>query len=107
MFLTQFCFSTIFFGHATNANCIVSISLLVSHLASNIVIFPPPQRSLASYIKQYAYGNAKTEDLWAVLEEESGEPVNMLMNSWTKQKGYPVVSVAVKDHALEFEQVCL
>ena len=30
--------------------------------------------------------NAKTEGLWAVLEEESGEPLNNLMNSWTKQK---------------------
>ncbi|KAF8388770.1 hypothetical protein HHK36_025450 [Tetracentron sinense] len=61
-------------------------------------------RSLASYMKRYACSNAKTEDLWAVLEEESGEPVNMLMNSWTKQKGYPVVSVKVKDKKLEFDQ---
>ncbi|XP_043718554.1 aminopeptidase M1 [Telopea speciosissima] len=62
------------------------------------------QRALASYIKRYACSNAKTEDLWAVLEEESGEPVNMLMNSWTKQKGYPVVSVKFIDQNLEFEQ---
>uniref|UniRef100_A0A5B7A8X7 Aminopeptidase n=1 Tax=Davidia involucrata TaxID=16924 RepID=A0A5B7A8X7_DAVIN len=62
------------------------------------------QRALASYIKRHACSNAKTEDLWAVLEEESGEPVNKLMNSWTKQKGYPVVSVKVKDQNLKFEQ---
>lgn len=62
---------------------------------------------MASYIKRHAYSNAKTEDLWAALEEESGEPVNMLMNSWTKQKGYPVISVGIKDNKLEFEQVCL
>ncbi|XP_059454325.1 aminopeptidase M1-like [Corylus avellana] len=62
------------------------------------------QRSLASYIKKYACSNAKTEDLWAVLEEGSGEPVKRLMNSWTKQKGYPVVSVKVKENKLEFEQ---
>ncbi|XP_075641384.1 aminopeptidase M1-like isoform X2 [Castanea sativa] len=62
------------------------------------------QRSLASYIKKYACSNAKTEDLWAALEEGSGEPVNKLMNSWTKQKGYPVVSVEVKDQTLVFEQ---
>lgn len=63
------------------------------------------QRSLASYIKRYACSNAKTEDLWAALEEGSGEPVNKLMNSWTKQKGYPVISVKVKEQKLEFEQV--
>ncbi|KAK2980117.1 hypothetical protein RJ640_019540 [Escallonia rubra] len=62
------------------------------------------QRALASYIQRYACSNAKTEDLWAVLEEESGEPVTKLMNSWTKQKGYPVIAAKVKDHKLEFEQ---
>ncbi|XP_014500942.1 aminopeptidase M1 [Vigna radiata var. radiata] len=62
------------------------------------------QRSLASYIKKYACSNAKTEDLWAALEEGSGEPVNKLMNSWTKQKGYPVVSVKVNEQKLEFDQ---
>lgn len=63
------------------------------------------QRSLASYIKKHAYSNAKTEDLWAALEEGSGEPVKKLMTTWTKQMGYPVVSVKVKDQLLEFEQV--
>lgn len=62
------------------------------------------QRALASYIKKHACSNAKTEDLWAVLEEESGEPVNKLMNSWTKQQGYPVVSAKVKGQTLELEQ---
>ncbi|RVW52472.1 Aminopeptidase M1 [Vitis vinifera] len=62
------------------------------------------QRSLASYIKKHACSNAKTEDLWAALEEGSGEPVNRLMNSWTKQKGYPVVSVKINNQKLEFEQ---
>ncbi|KAK4277320.1 hypothetical protein QN277_015335 [Acacia crassicarpa] len=62
------------------------------------------QRSLASYIKRYACSNAKTEDLWAALEEGSGEPVNKLMDSWTKQKGYPVVTVRVNNEKLEFEQ---
>nr|POE71728.1 aminopeptidase m1 [Quercus suber] len=65
------------------------------------------QRSLASYVKKFACSNAKIEDLWAALEEGSGEPVNKLMNSWTKQKGYPVVSVKVikvKHKKLVFEQ---
>ncbi|XP_060208547.1 aminopeptidase M1-like isoform X1 [Lycium barbarum] len=62
------------------------------------------QRALASYIKRYACSNAKTEDLWSALQEESGEPVNKLMNSWTKQMGYPVVSVKIKDQKLECAQ---
>lgn len=63
------------------------------------------QRALASYIKKYACSNARTEDLWSVLQEESGEPVNKLMNSWTKQKGYPVLSVKLENQKLEFQQV--
>lgn len=65
------------------------------------------QKSLASYIKRHACSNAKTEDLWAALEEGSGEPVNKLMTSWTKQQGYPVVSVKVNNQKLEFDQVPL
>lgn len=59
------------------------------------------------YIKRHACSNARTEDLWAALEEGSGEPVNKLMTSWTKQQGYPVVSVKVIDQKLEFNQVSL
>lgn len=63
------------------------------------------QKSLATYIKNHAYSNAKTEDLWSALEGGSGEPVNKLMSSWTKQMGYPVVSAKIKDGKLELEQV--
>ncbi|XP_030928047.1 aminopeptidase M1-like isoform X4 [Quercus lobata] len=76
------------------------IRMLQSYLGADCF-----QRSLASYVKNFACSNAKTEDLWDALEEESGEPVNKLMNSWTKQKGYPVVSVKVKYQKLEFEQI--
>ncbi|KAI5391127.1 AP-1 complex subunit mu-1-like [Lathyrus oleraceus] len=62
------------------------------------------ERSLASYIKKHACSNSKTEDLWAALEEGSGEPVNKLMTTWTKQQGYPVVSVKVNNQNLEFDQ---
>ena len=45
------------------------------------------------YIKKHAYGNTKTEDLWAALEEASGKPVQKVMDIWTKHVGYPVVTV--------------
>ncbi|OEL15600.1 Aminopeptidase M1-C [Dichanthelium oligosanthes] len=62
------------------------------------------QKALASYIRKFAYSNAKTEDLWAVLEEKSGEPVKNLMTTWTKQQGYPVINAKLKGNYLELEQ---
>ncbi|KAK4599008.1 hypothetical protein RGQ29_009196 [Quercus rubra] len=89
----------IFFDTMSDKKGASVIQMLQSYLGAECF-----QRSLASYIKKFACSNAKTEDLWAALEEGSGEPVNQLMNSWTKQKGYPVVSVKVKDRKLVFEQ---
>ncbi|XP_030944646.1 aminopeptidase M1-like isoform X2 [Quercus lobata] len=89
----------IFFDTMSDKKCASVIQMLQSYLGAECF-----QRSLASYIKKFACSNAKAEDLWAALEEGSGEPVNQLMNSWTKQKGYPIVSVKVKDRKLVFEQ---
>ena len=33
------------------------------------------------------------EDLWASLEAASGKPVLAVMSTWTKQMGFPVISV--------------
>ena len=51
------------------------------------------QQGLYRYLKANEYGNARTQDLWAALEEESGLPVTDIMDSWVKQTGYPVVQV--------------
>ncbi|KAK7857031.1 aminopeptidase m1 [Quercus suber] len=62
------------------------------------------QKSLSSYIKGYAGKNAKTDDLWGVLSENSGVELNSMMDAWSKKKGFPVISVKYKDNILEFEQ---
>ena len=51
------------------------------------------QGGLYRYLKANEYGNARTQDLWAALEEESGQPVTEIMDSWVKQTGYPVLRV--------------
>ena len=48
---------------------------------------------IRTYLKQYAYANATTKDLWAALEAASGEPVGDIMDTWILQGGYPLVSV--------------
>ena len=51
------------------------------------------QKGLYRYLKSNEYGNARTQDLWSALEEESGMPVTSIMDSWVKQTGYPVLQI--------------
>ncbi|KAH7980868.1 hypothetical protein HPB49_019741 [Dermacentor silvarum] len=45
------------------------------------------------YLTKHKYGNTTTEDLWHCLGEVCHVPVEAIMNTWVKQKGYPVISV--------------
>ena len=45
-----------------------------------------------------------TDDLWNALGEVSGKPVKKMMDTWTKQTGYPIVSVTAKNDALALAQ---
>jgi puromycin-sensitive aminopeptidase len=51
------------------------------------------REGLQKYMKQYAYGNTKTIDLWNAWSEVSGKDVANIMGTWTSQMGYPVVTV--------------
>eukprot|EP01137_Pigoraptor_chileana_P035478 Opistho-2@29554 len=52
---------------------------------------------LRLYLRRHKYANACTADLWKALEEVSGKPVGEVMNRYTKQTGYPVLTIAVDD----------
>ncbi len=56
------------------------------------------QKGLQRYISANQYGNARTEDLWAALDEVSGQPVTAIMNTWVKQMGYPVLEAETRGH---------
>jgi aminopeptidase 2 len=56
------------------------------------------------YLNRHIYGNAVTGDLWKALGEASGKDIGTVMDTWTKNVGYPVVSVTEKDSALHLEQ---
>lgn len=51
-------------------------------------------QGVRNYIKQHAYGNTQTGDLWAALAHASGKPVESVMDIWTKNVGFPVVTVS-------------
>ena len=51
------------------------------------------QQGLHQYLNANQYANARTEHLWAALEEASQQPVTAIMGTWTGQMGYPVLRV--------------
>ncbi|MDE0031708.1 MAG: M1 family metallopeptidase [Deltaproteobacteria bacterium] len=59
---------------------------------------------LRRYLERHQYANATTEDLWQALAEESGKPVKQIMDTWTKQTGYPLLSVNMKQGEVELHQ---
>ena len=51
------------------------------------------REGLRSYMKKHQYKNTVTSDLWQSWSEVSGIDVEAIMNSWTKQMGYPYLKV--------------
>lgn len=51
------------------------------------------------YLKKHAYGNTQTDDLWAALSDASGKELEKIMDIWTKNVGFPVVTVTEDEKA--------
>jgi puromycin-sensitive aminopeptidase len=61
------------------------------------------QKGLHHYLTTHQYKNAQTKDLWESFEHISGQPVTTIMNTWTKQTGYPVLDAKIhsKENLIE------
>lgn len=70
----------------------------------------PFREGLVGYLDHFKYNNTVTEDLWQWLGKSSpGKDVEGVMNTWTKQTGYPVLVVTEessdgKEKVLKIEQ---
>ena len=49
------------------------------------------RKGISAYLKRFAYQNASTRDLWAVLGQASGQDIRSIMEAWTRNMGYPVI----------------
>eukprot|EP01118_Nematostelium_gracile_P012838 TRINITY_DN4754_c0_g1_i2.p1 TRINITY_DN4754_c0_g1~~TRINITY_DN4754_c0_g1_i2.p1 ORF type:complete len:947 (-),score=202.94 TRINITY_DN4754_c0_g1_i2:66-2906(-) len=62
-------------------------------------------KGLHSYLLKYQYSNAQTSDLWNSLAEASGNSgVIPMMNSWTQQTGFPLVTISWSNNQLSISQ---
>ncbi|KAE8289438.1 Glutamyl aminopeptidase [Larimichthys crocea] len=56
------------------------------------------------YLKDYYFMNAKTANFWESLASVSGLPVAEVMDTWTKQMGYPVLHLTVSETDAKLNQ---
>ncbi|KFM68999.1 Aminopeptidase 2, mitochondrial, partial [Stegodyphus mimosarum] len=58
------------------------------------------RQGVSNYLKKYAYGSAKTDDLWTELTAASkqGLNVSLVMDTWTKQMNYPYINIERNDN---------
>jgi tricorn protease interacting factor F2/3 len=59
---------------------------------------------VTDYLGRFAYGNARTEDLWEALERSSGQPVRRVVNPWVDRPGFPVVLARLVPGGLSLRQ---
>ena len=59
---------------------------------------------LRRYMARHQFGNTETTDLWDALEEETGEPVRRIADTWIFQGGYPEVAVSLEGDTLSLTQ---
>ncbi|VDL58764.1 unnamed protein product [Hymenolepis diminuta] len=51
------------------------------------------KKGLQLYIQRHKFGNTETNDLWSALSEAVGENMQEIMSTWTKQMGFPLLTV--------------
>jgi puromycin-sensitive aminopeptidase len=56
------------------------------------------------YLREHAYGNADTGDLWAALGRAAGAPIPAVMDGWIFRPGFPLVSARLEGGELVLSQ---
>lgn len=59
---------------------------------------------LRYYLKQHAYHNTDTIDLWQALETVSGKPVKDFMAAWTSNTGFPLLRADIQGEVVSLSQ---
>ncbi|TBR22344.1 MAG: M1 family peptidase, partial [Candidatus Nitrosotenuis sp.] len=59
---------------------------------------------LRTYLKKFAYQNAKGDDLWNEIGKEAKMPVRIMINSWIRQVGFPLVDAKRQNSTLVMSQ---
>jgi aminopeptidase N len=55
------------------------------------------KKGLQEYLKKFSWGNARWDDLVAILENVSGKPLGEWSRMWVKEPGMPVISPVISE----------
>ncbi len=59
---------------------------------------------LRRYIKKFTYKNAEAKDLWRSLDNATAKPITKIMQTYTMQKGFPLVKAQLRKTKLQLSQ---
>lgn len=59
---------------------------------------------VGEYLRRHAWKNARSEDLWAALQEVSGEDVTRILRVWVESPGLPVIRARLEGNRIALEQ---
>jgi len=64
------------------------------------------QKGVSRFLTKFSYANAETQDLWLALqsEMEEGTNITLLMDTWTRQMGYPVLRAEITHDVVNITQ---
>jgi puromycin-sensitive aminopeptidase len=62
------------------------------------------KNGLRYYLKKHSYKNTKTVDLWDSFEKVSKKPISKIMRSWTRETGYPILSIDKSGQSINQER---
>lgn len=65
------------------------LRMISVHLGEDVFL-----KGIRDYLQKFAYRNTTTDDLWNCLSAASGKPVTEVVAPWTREIGYPVLSVS-------------
>lgn len=77
----------------------VIIRMLSNYLGEDLF-----KEGLRYYLKKHSYKNTETIHLWDAFEKVSRKPIKKIMNSWTKQMGFPLLKISNKKSDLYLAQ---
>ncbi len=65
------------------------LRMISVHLGEEVFL-----KGIRDYLQKFAYKSTTTDDLWNCLSAASGKPVTEVVAPWTRELGYPVLSVS-------------